>query len=260
MVNLIGGVPPLDELLELRRDAHVHLYGKEPRAGRKVGHVTLVGCARGRGCGDRSRSPSAVELDSPVVAGGLRVAAAGVRVRAKYVVAPCAGPRRGCSARSSRGPRVRASPGRCADQRLPRADASRTSAAGGAGGRDPARARPFGEAPKDQKGARPGERPAAGVEEEVGSMPAIEVRAAECEVAAHRFDRRPPERHDPLLAALAEHADDAARRGRSTCGRGRPSRRPADRRRRGARRAPGRASRRGVMPVGGVDQPLGLGG
>ncbi|HET9939125.1 MAG TPA: 5-(carboxyamino)imidazole ribonucleotide synthase [Gaiella sp.] len=40
MVNLIGDVPPVDELLAL--GAHVHLYGKEPRAGRKVGHVTLV--------------------------------------------------------------------------------------------------------------------------------------------------------------------------------------------------------------------------
>jgi 5-(carboxyamino)imidazole ribonucleotide synthase len=41
MVNLIGGVPPLEELLALP-GARVHLYGKEPRAGRKVGHVTLV--------------------------------------------------------------------------------------------------------------------------------------------------------------------------------------------------------------------------
>jgi 5-(carboxyamino)imidazole ribonucleotide synthase len=40
MVNLIGDVPPVEELLAL--GAHVHLYGKEPRAGRKVGHVTLV--------------------------------------------------------------------------------------------------------------------------------------------------------------------------------------------------------------------------
>ena len=41
MANLIGVVPPLGELLALP-GAHVHLYGKEPRAGRKVGHVTLV--------------------------------------------------------------------------------------------------------------------------------------------------------------------------------------------------------------------------
>ena len=41
MVNLIGGLPPLDELLALP-GARVHLYGKEPRAGRKLGHVTLL--------------------------------------------------------------------------------------------------------------------------------------------------------------------------------------------------------------------------
>ena len=41
MVNLIGGVPPLERLLRLP-GARVHLYGKEPRAGRKVGHVTFV--------------------------------------------------------------------------------------------------------------------------------------------------------------------------------------------------------------------------
>jgi 5-(carboxyamino)imidazole ribonucleotide synthase len=41
MVNLIGATPPVARLLALR-GAHVHLYGKEPRAGRKLGHVTLV--------------------------------------------------------------------------------------------------------------------------------------------------------------------------------------------------------------------------
>jgi 5-(carboxyamino)imidazole ribonucleotide synthase len=41
MANLIGDVPPLRELLALP-GARVHLYGKEPRRGRKVGHVTLV--------------------------------------------------------------------------------------------------------------------------------------------------------------------------------------------------------------------------
>jgi len=41
MINLIGTVPPVEELLALP-GARVHLYGKEPRAGRKVGHVTLV--------------------------------------------------------------------------------------------------------------------------------------------------------------------------------------------------------------------------
>jgi 5-(carboxyamino)imidazole ribonucleotide synthase len=41
MVNLIGDVAPTGELLALP-GASVHLYGKEPRPGRKVGHVTLV--------------------------------------------------------------------------------------------------------------------------------------------------------------------------------------------------------------------------
>ena len=45
MVNLIGSVPPLGELLALPR-ARAHLYGKPPRPGRKVGHVTLLDPSR----------------------------------------------------------------------------------------------------------------------------------------------------------------------------------------------------------------------
>jgi 5-(carboxyamino)imidazole ribonucleotide synthase len=41
MVNLVGTAAPLAELVALR-GAHVHLYGKAPREGRKLGHVTLV--------------------------------------------------------------------------------------------------------------------------------------------------------------------------------------------------------------------------
>jgi 5-(carboxyamino)imidazole ribonucleotide synthase len=41
MLNLIGETPPLGELLALD-GAHVHVYGKEPRAGRKLGHVTVT--------------------------------------------------------------------------------------------------------------------------------------------------------------------------------------------------------------------------
>jgi 5-(carboxyamino)imidazole ribonucleotide synthase len=44
MVNLIGDTPSLESLLRIP-GAHVHLYGKEPRPGRKLGHVTLVGAA-----------------------------------------------------------------------------------------------------------------------------------------------------------------------------------------------------------------------
>ncbi|MBL9120378.1 MAG: 5-(carboxyamino)imidazole ribonucleotide synthase [Phycisphaerae bacterium] len=41
MVNLIGTVPDVHELLDVP-GAHVHLYGKEPKPGRKLGHVTVV--------------------------------------------------------------------------------------------------------------------------------------------------------------------------------------------------------------------------
>jgi 5-(carboxyamino)imidazole ribonucleotide synthase len=40
MLNLIGEVPDSAEVLAIR-DAHLHLYGKSPRAGRKLGHLTL---------------------------------------------------------------------------------------------------------------------------------------------------------------------------------------------------------------------------
>ena len=40
MLNLIGDVPDSAGVLAIR-DAHLHLYGKSPRAGRKLGHVTL---------------------------------------------------------------------------------------------------------------------------------------------------------------------------------------------------------------------------
>ena len=40
MLNLIGEVPDPSEVLAVR-DAHLHLYGKTPRTGRKLGHVTL---------------------------------------------------------------------------------------------------------------------------------------------------------------------------------------------------------------------------
>lgn len=40
MLNIIGNFPDLAEILAVR-GAHAHLYGKEPRAGRKLGHVTV---------------------------------------------------------------------------------------------------------------------------------------------------------------------------------------------------------------------------
>ena len=41
MLNLIGSVPKPAAVLELG-GAHLHLYGKEERPGRKLGHVTLI--------------------------------------------------------------------------------------------------------------------------------------------------------------------------------------------------------------------------
>jgi len=46
MLNLIGAAPASEKLLELP-GAHLHLYGKSPRRGRKIGHVTLVGASEG---------------------------------------------------------------------------------------------------------------------------------------------------------------------------------------------------------------------
>ena len=40
MANLIGAIPELPDLLRVPH-AHLHHYGKRPRPGRKVGHVTL---------------------------------------------------------------------------------------------------------------------------------------------------------------------------------------------------------------------------
>ncbi len=42
MINLIGEAPDPCEVLAIP-DAHLHLYGKAPRPGRKIGHVTVRG-------------------------------------------------------------------------------------------------------------------------------------------------------------------------------------------------------------------------
>jgi 5-(carboxyamino)imidazole ribonucleotide synthase len=41
MVNCIGAMPDGDAVLAIP-GAHLHDYGKTPRAGRKLGHVTLT--------------------------------------------------------------------------------------------------------------------------------------------------------------------------------------------------------------------------
>ena len=40
MVNLIGELPDIGEVLRMP-EAHLHLYGKAPRPGRKLGHITV---------------------------------------------------------------------------------------------------------------------------------------------------------------------------------------------------------------------------
>lgn len=40
MINLVGEIPHRDELLKVP-GAHLHLYDKPPRAGRKIGHITV---------------------------------------------------------------------------------------------------------------------------------------------------------------------------------------------------------------------------
>lgn len=41
MVNIVGSIPDVAELLSLD-GVYVHLYGKRPRVGRKLGHVTIA--------------------------------------------------------------------------------------------------------------------------------------------------------------------------------------------------------------------------
>ncbi len=68
---------------------------------------------------------------------------------------------------------------------------------------------PVGQLAEDEERAGARECPAARVQEQLRAVPTIEVRTAECEVAANGFGGRPPERHEALLATLAEHAHDS---------------------------------------------------
>jgi 5-(carboxyamino)imidazole ribonucleotide synthase len=45
MVNLIGSVPKPEDVLAIE-GAHLHLYGKKPRPGRKLGHVNVTANTR----------------------------------------------------------------------------------------------------------------------------------------------------------------------------------------------------------------------
>ena len=40
MVNFIGGKPENEDVLNIP-NAHLHLYGKAPRKGRKIAHATI---------------------------------------------------------------------------------------------------------------------------------------------------------------------------------------------------------------------------
>jgi 5-(carboxyamino)imidazole ribonucleotide synthase len=55
MINVIGRIPDTAAVLQ-NRDAHLHLYGKAARSGRKLGHITL------RGSDDRLVRKRAEEL------------------------------------------------------------------------------------------------------------------------------------------------------------------------------------------------------
>jgi 5-(carboxyamino)imidazole ribonucleotide synthase len=57
MVNLIGAVPELESVLRIPA-AHLHLYGKEPQPGRKLGHITV-----------RSDGPEGIETSLSQVLG-----------------------------------------------------------------------------------------------------------------------------------------------------------------------------------------------
>ena len=45
MINLIGEIPSQEQIEMLQKDIphlDIHLYGKQPRPGRKLGHINLV--------------------------------------------------------------------------------------------------------------------------------------------------------------------------------------------------------------------------
>jgi hypothetical protein len=96
---------------------------------------------------------------------------------------------------------------------------------------DPARFEPALSASRlqDQEGARPRERAALRVQEQLRPVALVEVRPTAAQVAGAARRRRSAERDDPLLAALADRA--TSRSSRSTPFRSSPTasltRRPA---------------------------------
>src|SRR5690242_16315492 len=66
-----------------------------------------------------------------------------------------------------------------------------------------------GQPTQDEEDAGAGERPSVGVEEQLLPVAPVEVRAATGEIAAERVRGLSSDRDDPLLAPLAEAADEA---------------------------------------------------
>ena len=60
----------------------------------------------------------------------------------------------------------------------------------------------LGQPAQDQESPGPGQPAALRVQEELGAVPPVEVRAPAGEVAAERVDRRTADRHDAFLSAL----------------------------------------------------------
>ena len=68
---------------------------------------------------------------------------------------------------------------------------------------------PVGELAEDEERPRAGERSAAGIQEELRPVAAVEMGPSEGKVTTHCFRGGAPERDEPLLSALSEHADHA---------------------------------------------------
>ena len=73
MLNLIGEIPDSGKILDVE-GSHLHLYGKEARPGRKLGHVTVrsddpevleAGCQSGRGPDCRVRRAATSRHHTP---------------------------------------------------------------------------------------------------------------------------------------------------------------------------------------------------
>lgn len=66
MVNIIGDVPPVSEVLAIP-GAHLHLYGKSPRPGRKLGHVTVCADTLAQARDGRRRVEALMHQEDPVL-------------------------------------------------------------------------------------------------------------------------------------------------------------------------------------------------